>query len=199
LADHNEAARQAYREAYSIGKHLKNPVDQAIACRYLGDLEKYLANYDEARTQYKEALRLFQSKHHKLGEADTLCGQAELEIALEPRGGAAAGLLAKALKIYGDQKHTTGYARVERAFGNLARLQDRDQEARAHYRKALGYLQNLGDKLGEANVLSFLAEMDRAVSAFDYAESSFKAALALYPREGHAPRGGELPSRPWPH
>jgi tetratricopeptide (TPR) repeat protein len=73
-----------------------------------------------------------------------------------------------------------GDANAIKGLGEVARLEDRYEEAAGRYERALALYRQIGDRLGEANTLLTQGRLARAMGELDRARAAYREAERIY-------------------
>jgi tetratricopeptide (TPR) repeat protein len=176
LAGHLEAAVIDLERAIAIYREIGGPVGETGEAHVLNTYGVVLDqrnNRAASRQRLSEALDIYRRLNNLLGEANILHDQGMAEF-FAKNGDAATQLLSRALTLYTAIDHPLGMAH---AYYNLARAQQRvgSQDAEGNFESARLAYQDLGNKLGEVNVLIQLGavlrhhQRSRAVEVLDEA------------------------------
>ena len=141
----------------------------------------WLADYDQARSEFTRAVNLYSA----LGIAG-LHGRCAGHVGIahcdsaQGRVDAARDGYAAALAIYREIGAREGEANVLNGIADCDRSQGRVDAARDGYAAALAICREIGARDGEASVLSGIADCDRSQGRVDAARDGYATALAIY-------------------
>jgi tetratricopeptide (TPR) repeat protein len=144
-----DLARQDFEDALKYYGPHGDQEDKARAQLGLGKLENVLGNSKKARQNYNDAFKVFANIPND--KADDLFLQGELERGLKKYAQALEDYTA-AQKIYLSGGNQVGEAKIMLGFGDLAREQSKNEDAKRYYGEARGLFQKQESKIDEADV-----------------------------------------------
>jgi len=143
------------------------------------------SHFDDWRLTHDVALAAVRRAGNRLGEAAMLYSLGALAVAEYRLADATSSLLA-AGSLFTELGVLHGRALVLRNLAFVDRVEGRPAQARARYEQALAWLRELGDVVGQAHVMSGLAELALAAGDRHGAIDQLTEALAL--AKGHSRR-----------
>ncbi|MGB5684438.1 MAG: tetratricopeptide repeat protein, partial [Candidatus Electrothrix sp.] len=165
----------------SLGKPGDQREEADIYCR-LGDLENVTRNFEKAKDAYREA-GLRYKETDNLGLGRVWYGRGQMERKLN-RYDDAEGAYEKANHYYGLASSCQGQAAVQLALGHVKRSTAKNfkdlKEVRRFYKKAKTLYQVEESRVGEANVLCALGDLECSLGNYEEARSSYEKAELLY-------------------
>ena len=154
----------------------------------IGDVQQFRDDRDAALESYEQALKNFRAIGSQLGEANVLLAiglvqqfRKELDAALES--------YAQALKNFRAIGSQLGEANVLQSRGKLFLSADEDTNTRKkgfeNFEQALVLYVQIGDRVGQTNIYSFLAQwfagQGELNTALEYAQQALSLAMAFAP------------------
>jgi DNA-binding SARP family transcriptional activator len=129
------------------------------------------------RRTHQAALEVTRRVGNLRGEAAILCSLGSL--AVGERAGTAARYLEPALRIFDKLRDRHGRALTLGLLAFVDRLGGRYEEALARYEQALADFREVGDLVGEVDMLTSMAQVEMAREQFDVVEELLDRALAI--------------------
>jgi len=169
--DLREAGRLA--ETVQLGPAVR--ADLALAA---GDFALLLNEFDQARTDYREAERLYRSQAHHAGVAASLHGQAFVHL-YQTRFEDAVSALEQALRAQQALGDPRAAALTRLLLAEVRLEAGQTEQARIVASDARDVLAALGDPVGEAAALAALAQTETKTGAGESADSLYREALSL--------------------
>jgi tetratricopeptide (TPR) repeat protein len=171
-------ARYLFGQALTLARHLGDRRGEVVALWGLGEVERLVAEFGQAREYYTQALTLARHLGDRRGEADALWGLGEVERLV--------GDSRQAREYYTESlslaRHL-GYQRAEAdalwGLGQVERLVAQFGHAREYHTQALTIARHLGYRLGEADALWGLGQVERLVGEYGRAREYYTQALAV--------------------
>ncbi len=164
--------------AAEAANHAEGQLARAHALCDLADMQLLTDDYPAATASLGQALALYRTMGHRIGEANALTQLGTVELTAG-EGNTASPTLAQALRLYtelgdklGEANALTQLGTARRAVGDLA-------GASAHLGQALDLYQNMGDKLGEACALATIGTVQHLLGD-GQAVASLNQALEIY-------------------
>ncbi|MGH3835304.1 MAG: tetratricopeptide repeat protein [Pseudonocardiaceae bacterium] len=167
-----------FGQALTLARHLGDRRGEVGALWGLGDVERFVGEYGQAREYYTQALTLARHLGDRRGEADALWGLGEVERFVGD---------SRQAREYHTQALTLarhlGYRRAEAdalwGLGQVERLVGEYGHAREYHTQALTIARHLGYRFGEADALWGLGDVERLVGEYGHAREYYTQALAL--------------------
>jgi tetratricopeptide (TPR) repeat protein len=189
-------SEEAYDKATSLYSKKNNVLGLANVLIGRGDLARVRNDNAQALVFYKKAAGYYKTIQDDLGHANALIGIAHVErkfTAQDDRDNSSNHYVI-ALEIYKDIKDTLGIANVLAGQGDLATLRGNHERiqkneidakryhetAETNYLSAKKYYEELGDKLGQANVILGLGRLEAIRGRFDSALTKCVQAENIY-------------------
>jgi tetratricopeptide (TPR) repeat protein/transcriptional regulator with XRE-family HTH domain len=176
--------RYLYGQALTAHQHTGDERGEVDALWGLGQVERLVGEYRQARTHYAQALTLARKLGHRRGEADALWGLGEVERQVGEYD-QAREYHTQALAL----ARQLGYRRAEvDALWGLAqveRLVAAYAQAREYHTQALTLARQLGYRFGEADALWGLGQVERLVGEYSRARDYYTQALVLARQLGY--------------
>ena len=157
---------------------------EANCIHALGDVHRMLAEYEQARTRYEQALPVYREIGSKLGEANCMKALGDVHIAMAEYEQARTRY-EQALPVYREIGSKLGEANCMKALGDVLMEQGRYRLAREQYEMVLAVRRQIGDRYGEALVLRSLGAIYMIHGKRKSAQSSFQASVALLQAINH--------------
>ncbi|MGH3785388.1 MAG: ATP-binding protein [Pseudonocardiaceae bacterium] len=181
--------RYLYGQALTGYRHLDDRRGEVEALWGLGEVERRVGEYGQARQYHTQALELARQVGCRRGEADALWALGQVERRVGEYGQA---------RQYHTQALTlarqVGYRRAEaealRGLGEVARRAGEYGQARQYHTEALILARQVGYRRGEVLALWGLGHVERFVGEYGQARDYHHEALALARRLGD--RSGEV-------
>ncbi|MBV9790742.1 MAG: hypothetical protein JOZ51_21290, partial [Chloroflexi bacterium] len=176
--DDLDVARQSWERAYAQGANLLPATELGHITMNLGLVAVAQHRYQAADDYFQVALHYYQTHHDAISIAKIQCNIADLRSRQEQLDGIEAIVLTarETLKIIGAHYD---YAMVENDIGCLyLKLEDFDRAHQA-FQSALHVLEQVGSLVGQARVLSNLAELYVTYKQWPAAETTLKEAQRL--------------------
>jgi DNA-binding SARP family transcriptional activator/tetratricopeptide (TPR) repeat protein len=129
------------------------------------------------RKTHQAALEVTRRAGNLRGEAAILCSLGSLAVGV--RAGTAARYLDRALGIFDKLSDTHGRALTLGLLAFVDRLDGHYEEALARYEQALAGFREVGDLVGEVDMLTSMAQVEMARERFDVVEELLDRALAI--------------------
>lgn len=170
--------RYLYDQALTAYQYLGDQRGEVDALWQLGEVERLVGEYGQARTHYTEALILARQLDYRRGEVDALCGLGEVERFVgecsKSREYHTQALgLARQLEYRRAEVHALwGLGQVEKYVGECGR-------ARQYHTQSLARARQLGYRFGEADALWALGQIERLVAEYGLARNYYTQALML--------------------
>ncbi len=152
----------------------------------------YQARWDDALTNYQQALTLFRQVGSRLGEANTRKAIGDVQRFRDDLD-AALDSYSQALTLFRQVGSRLGEANTLQAIGDVQRFRDDLDAALDSYSQALTLFRQVGSRLGEANTLQAIGDVQRFRDDLDAALDSYSQALTLFRQVGD--RLGEANTR----
>ncbi|MDQ3762449.1 MAG: tetratricopeptide repeat protein [Actinomycetota bacterium] len=167
-----------YGQALVFAQHLGYRRGEVDALWGLGEVERRVGEYGQAREYHSQALVLARHLGYRRGEVDALWGLGQVERRVGEYGQARkhhseALVLARHLGYqFGEAEALRGLGEVERRVGAYG-------QARKHHSEALALARHLGYQRVEVDALWGLGEVERCVGAYGQAREYHAKGLAL--------------------
>lgn len=129
------------------------------------------------RKTHEAALEVTRRAGNLRGEAAILCSLGSLAVGVQ--AGTAARYLDPALRIFDKLRDTHGRALTLGLLAFVDRLDGHYAEALARYEQALAGFREVGDLVGEVDMLASMAQVEMAREQFDVVEGLLDRALAI--------------------
>ncbi|HYZ10243.1 MAG TPA: tetratricopeptide repeat protein, partial [Pseudonocardiaceae bacterium] len=165
-------------QALTVYRHLDDRRGEALALRGLGEVERLVGEYPQAREYHGRALSLARDLGDRRGEVLALRGLGEVErLAGEyPQAREYHGQALSLARDLGDRRGEVlalwGLGQVERRVGEYGL-------AREYHTQALSLARDLGDRPGEVDALRGLGHVERLVGEYGQARKDYTQALSL--------------------
>ncbi|MGH3919012.1 MAG: tetratricopeptide repeat protein [Pseudonocardiaceae bacterium] len=176
--------RYLFGQALTVARHRGDRRGEVSALWGLGEVERLVGEYGQAREYYTQALAVARHLGDRRGEADALWGLGEVE-RLVGECGQARGYHTQALSL---ARHL-GYRRAEAdalwGLGQVERLVAEFGRAREYHTQSLTIARHLGYRFGEADALWGLGQVARLVGEYGRAREYYTQALALARQLGY--------------
>jgi tetratricopeptide (TPR) repeat protein len=176
--------RYLYSEALTAYRHLMDQRGEVDALRGLGEVERLVGEYAQARTHYTEALTLALHLSDRPREADALRGLGEVDRLVGDCGQARA-YHTQALVLARHLGDRRGEADALWGLGQVERLVAEYGQARDYHTEALTLARHLGYRFGEADALWGLGQVERLVGEYGLARESYHQTLVLARQLGY--------------
>src|SRR5918998_1663259 len=184
LAITREADRSPHGQALTACQHLGDQCGEVDALWGLGEVERLVGEYGQARTHYTQALTLARQLGHRRGEADALWGLGQVE-RLVAAYGQAREYLAQALTLARQLGYRFGEADALWGLGQVERLVGEYGVAREDDTQALILARQLGYRRVESDALRGLGEDERLIGEYRVAREYHTQALILARQLGY--------------
>ncbi len=168
-------------KAVTAAHNMSDKVREANVLMFLGDLERYLSNLDQARTHYDAALPLYRAERSRLGEANILESLGDLERHLGNTDQARTHYDA-ALWLFRAIRDGLGEANVLWSLGEMFLAHEEWTKAKTSYEKALPLYTIERDPLGLANTLIDLGRARFELGDYEQAIQDEQRAADLFHR-----------------
>jgi tetratricopeptide (TPR) repeat protein len=176
--------RYLYGQALIIYRHLGDQRGEVGALWGLGEVERLVGEYGQARTHYTQALILARQLGYRRGEADALCGLGEVE-RLVGEWGQAHEYHTRALALSRQLGYWRGEVDALWGLGQVERLAGECGQAREYHIQALALARQLSYRFGEADALWALGQVERLVGEYGLARDYYTQALVLARQLGY--------------
>lgn len=144
-----------------------------------GNLYKRLRKLHKARSNYEEAMPLYQAINEKLGEANCTRSLGDIHLRLSKLSKARSNY-EKALSLYRALNEKLGEANCITSLGDLHLSLSELTEARACYEEAIPLYKSLNSKLGKANCIKSLGDVHVKLSELTEARACYEEAIPLF-------------------
>jgi tetratricopeptide (TPR) repeat protein len=171
--------RYLYGQALTAYHHLGDQHGEVHALWGLGEVERCVGEYGQARTHYTQALVLARQLGYRRGKVDALWGLGQTE-RLVGEYGPAREYHTQALALAQQLGYRRGEADALRGLGEVERLVGEYGPAREYHTRALTLTQQLGDRRGEADALCGLGYIAADTVKRDQAYEAWRKALEIY-------------------
>ncbi|HEX2289882.1 MAG TPA: tetratricopeptide repeat protein, partial [Pseudonocardiaceae bacterium] len=170
--------RYLYGQALTAYHHLGDQHGEVHALWGLGEVERCVGEYGQARTHYTQALVLARQLGYRRGEVDALWGLGQTE-RLVGEYGQVREYHTQALALARQLGYRRGEADALWALGQVERLVGEYGQAREYDSQALILARHLGYRRAETEALRGLGQVERLVGEYGEAQESYSQALAL--------------------
>lgn len=174
LAAERQALSAAVEQAAAMGEHR---LSWSLALNAVTLFEAH-AHFDDWRETHSVALAAARRADDRLGEAVMLYSTGSLHI-FDQQFHRAGALLSGALDIFVELGHHQGIALVRRNQAFIDRVHGDHDRAQSRLTEALGTFRYSGDRIGEAHVLSALAQLDIDCKRIHEAQRRLEQAAAM--------------------
>jgi tetratricopeptide (TPR) repeat protein/transcriptional regulator with XRE-family HTH domain len=170
--------RCLYGQALTIFLHLGDRRGEVDALWGLGEVERLVGEYGQARDYHTQALTLARHLGYQRGEAEALWGLGQVERRVGEYG-QARDFHTQALTLARHLGYQRGEVLALRGLGEVERRVGEYGQARDYHTQALTLARHLGDRPGEVLALWGLGQVDRLVGEYDHARDYHTQALTL--------------------
>ncbi len=171
-----------YQHALKIRREIGDRAGEATSLNNLGSTYHALGNYEEARQQYEQALKIFEHKDigARAGAADSQNGLGAVFCALRKYEDATK-CLEKSLNIRQEIGDRAGEGDSLCNLGNVYySLKEYEKAINNYYKKALGILQAIGHREFEAKVFNGLGDAYHALRQYENATKRYEQAWKIF-------------------
>ncbi len=187
-----------YGQALILYRHLGDRRGEVGALWGLGEVERLVGDYGQAREYHTQALALALQIGYGRGEVDALWGLGQVGRRVGEYG-QAREYYTKGLALARQLGYRFGEVLALRGLGHVERIVGEYGQAREYHSQAFTLAQLLGDRRAEVDALWGLGRVERLVAEYDLARKYYTQALTLArhlsyrPGEAEALRGlGEV-------
>ncbi len=170
--------RYLYGQALTVYRHLGERRGEVDALWGLGEVERLVGEYGQARTHYTQALTLAQQLRDRRAEADALRGLGEVE-RLVGECGKAREYYSQSLALARQLGDRRAEADALWGLGQVERLVGEYGQARDYHTLSLTVARHLGYRFGEADALWGLGQVEKVVGEYGQAREYYTQALTL--------------------
>ncbi|GIK41630.1 MAG: adenylyl cyclase [Chloroflexota bacterium] len=177
-------AQAAIELALADSRDKRDLAGEARSLAYLGLIARRQGNYEQAKTWYRQALALFESKHVPTEPEAWVLTQVfnGLGTVFRQQGhfDQARQCHEQALALSRQTGNRSGEAQAYNDLGVVSLYQRHLAEALSHYHQALEIWETIGDRAGEGMSWHNLAQISRDLGDYDQAQRYLDAALGIF-------------------
>lgn len=162
-------------------KQKTNKLLISYCIKSLGEIHGLLAEYDQARCCYQQALSIFRQNKSRSGEAECIRALASIHRTLSEYS-LARDCYQQALAIFQQEKASWGEANCIQGLGEMHRFLGEYSQAQDCFQQALIINRKIGNFLGEASCIQYLGDVSRNLAEYSQAQHYYQQALIIYQR-----------------